>query len=236
MTATMRRRNQYADNCYVCRKEVPVGEGWLYCDTKSQRSRGRHRAGFGWKKQVKCNRCHEGNVTNKYQADALDNPKPAEPVVRPWSITQVKKWVIEVREIEIEGKKDIAILVNGEVVSCRDRIGAMLCVPSDCQLEEFGILGKPLSRSAVQHIFPLLYAEIKKIHNAEKEASERAWDLMQDRGINVEDGTSNVWFRFKTPHESGCVYGRYDGSVVVSGISIAPISRWFETTLEEFLK
>ncbi len=69
-----RRRNQYAAACKVCCTPVAVGDGWLYSDTRSSRSRSRRAGGGRWLKFVKCDRCHTLNAGSK--ADLPEN-KPA---------------------------------------------------------------------------------------------------------------------------------------------------------------
>jgi len=96
MPATDRRRNQYADHCYVCRSTVEAGAGWLYSDVKSQRSRNRRAGGGRWIKQVKCDRCHSEKLTHKWQADNLDNPKPVTPRI---GVNEVRKGSLVAGEV-----------------------------------------------------------------------------------------------------------------------------------------
>lgn len=96
MTATERRRNAYADHCYVCRTAVEAGAGWLYSDVKSQRSRSRRAGGGRWIKQVKCDRCHSAKLTHKWQVDNLTNPKPVTPRI---GVNEVRKGSLVAGEV-----------------------------------------------------------------------------------------------------------------------------------------
>ena len=89
-----RRRNQYPANCCICGHHVPAEAGWLYADTKARPRLNRGGSLYSrFPKKVKCDRCHSENLTNKFQAQNLDNPQPAPP--RPWSAPQVRKWTLE---------------------------------------------------------------------------------------------------------------------------------------------
>jgi hypothetical protein len=89
MTCTDRRRNAYADICYVCGTSVAVGAGWLYASTKPNRA-GR------FTKRAKCDRCHTNKLTHKWQVANLDNPAPA---VRRWSVSDVNRWTLEIEAV-----------------------------------------------------------------------------------------------------------------------------------------
>lgn len=94
-TTDNRRRNAYPDTCCVCLSSVAAGEGWLYLDTKASK----HRRLGRFPRKVKCDRCHQSNLTNKWQVKNLENPVPT---VRRWSVTDVNKWVLEVEVVEEE--------------------------------------------------------------------------------------------------------------------------------------
>lgn len=229
MTATERRRNAYADHCYVCRKEVPAGEGWLYSDVRSDRSRSRYRSTGRFKKRVKCDRCHNEKISHKWQADNLDNPKPAEPVVRPWSVSQVKKWALERGEHE----GDVALFVVGPFgrlkISDRDSISCSFVAPSCWQLEEFGIADKPLSQAAAKEFGERVRAEVTVVANAERASAESAAKILEEAGASVERG--NSWHSFKVQIGGGryWLWGKMAGNVV-SGVDSQ--NNWIETTAE----
>jgi hypothetical protein len=165
MTATMheRRRNAYPANCCVCLAEVPAEAGWLYADTKARPRRSTGSMYGRFPKKVKCDRCHRENVTSKWQAANLDNPRP--PAPRPWTAPQVRRWTLE---IETEATHELIwpdpmapsvrrpitlvhvhVTIGDERVKLAggDPIGNGQCGPW-YGLEEQGIGGKPFSPAA----------------------------------------------------------------------------------------
>jgi hypothetical protein len=190
MIAEQRRRNAYADHCCVCHAAVASGEGWLYSDTKSNRSRS-YRSGSGrWIKKVKCDRCHSEGLTSKWQADNLDNPKPAAPVVRPWAVSQVRKWTLEVGEVEGDGGRDVALYIVGafgrQLISSRDRIGGGFTAFSGYALEAGLVVdGKPLSKAAADELSPRITEVVSEVNRKELEGGPVAAALLAAAGVEA---------------------------------------------------
>lgn len=208
MTTTERRRNAYPGSCYVCRKSVDVGAGWLYCDTKSDRSRSRRRSSGSWAKRVKCDRCHTANISSKWQADNLDNPKPMmliEP--RPWSVAQVKTWSIELVSDAEDGSALFLVGKFGrQKISYRYRTTGEFTAPTGYALEEqVKVDGKRLSKSAAAELTPRILAAIRAVRDDEKKAAQAIVTALVAAGgvitrsddhyhqVAVAGGTYSVW-------------------------------------------
>jgi hypothetical protein len=153
-----RRRNAYPGNCCHCGREVAVGEGWLYSDT-------RQRPGFSGRfpKKVKCDRCHSEGVTNSWQAKNLD--APAGPTPRRWSVGDVRRWAIESRTVENiqvigyeEGFRSIwgpgkVVVVEAIIGGQRVELAGENIIGAnqrglDGRLEEAGVGGRAFTRGA----------------------------------------------------------------------------------------
>lgn len=176
-TAIERRRNLYPANCCICMKEVASGDGWLYADTRSRPRRNSGGLYSRFPKKVKCDRCHRENVTNKWQANNLDNPQPKGPTS--WSAPQVRKWQFEV-ETESTHKlvwpdpKGLSVLVPITLVhilfaNAGERIQLAGGDPISNEqvgphwtLEEKGIGGRPFSKAAWQVLRDRVKQEIAR--------------------------------------------------------------------------
>lgn len=92
-TATKeRRRNQFSDNCGVCRCEVKAGEGWLYSMVDGVRGRARRNRHGGFRKFVKCDRCHSGSYAHACQ---LPENQPAKSAIAKVSIAELRSGKLE---------------------------------------------------------------------------------------------------------------------------------------------
>lgn len=196
-----RRRNQYADSCYVCGCAVPAEQGWLYADTKSDRSRSRNRTGRGWRKLVKCDRCHTLKLTHKWQVDNLS--RPPEPVVRPWSVASVRSWsVVQVRDERGQIAFDVLAGSDRFRGSKRDFISGRLEARHD-----FGeVRGKPLSEAATELLQARLREAIRPVNERVAASREAKVDAMVAAGgIIVERYLS--WVKVRMGDKDYIVHG-----------------------------
>lgn len=231
MTSTERRRNQYIANCKVCGCEVKPGEGWLYSDTKSSNSRSRRASTGRWIKVVKCDRCHTNNLAHKWQVDNLN--RPVEPTIRPWSVSQVKKWAV----IRGEQDNEVVLFLEGSFgrikISERDSINDAFTAPSTYRLEECGIEGKPLSRAAAEELGQRIRSEVRAIADAEKASAEAARAVLTAAGATC-NAPDRAWHCFSFTYAGGryWLWGRV-GRTFVSGLDAT--DKFVETTVEELI-
>lgn len=236
---TERRRNMRPENCRACGKHCEAGEGYLYRDTNSRTSRqnrNRRTGAFGW--FVKCADCHAGEKTRltvRMEKDAA--ARADEPIVRPWSVSQVKGWTVT--RTTHEG--DVAIRVEGkgisQVVSYRDRINSAFDAPSAYHLEEFGLAGKPLSRAAAELIGEQIKVITHAINAEERASAEAAVAKLVAAGATCE--MWNVYHCYKVEYKGGqyTLWGCVEGKNKVTGIITTTIPyTWIETTAEKLLE
>ena len=222
-----------AENCRSCGKFCESGHGYLYRDTHG---RPNYRTGrFGW--FVKCEECHTGaktrlTVSLEKQAAARAN----EPVVRSWSVSQVKKWVIS-RTVH-EG--DVAIQVDGgsfvTVVSYRDRINGRFTAPTGYNLEQYEFEGKPLSEKAEAHLSPQILSLVTAVQKEEHEAGETAVAKLVAAGATATPYLSGHAWSVVFQGGSYTLWGNVDGGNKVTGVTQPnERGRWVETTAEAMI-
>lgn len=233
MTVTERRRNMRAENCRACGKLCEAGHGYLYRDTNSRTVRRLGR--FGW--FVKCEGCHGGNksqMTVRMERDAA--ARADEPVVRPWSVSQVKRWVVS-RTVH-EG--DVAIRISAgvfeEVVSYRDRINSRFTAPTGYALEQATFAGRPLSENAATYLSGQILPLVVAVQSEEQAAGEAAVAKLVAAGATATPCPSGYGWRVEYKGGRYTLWGCVDGKNKVSGLTQPnEQGRWVETTAEELL-
>lgn len=231
-TATERRRNMRAENCRSCGKFCEAGQGYLYKDTHTHR-RNRYTGRFLW--FVKCEECHEGaktrlTISMEQQAAA----RAAEPVVRPWSVSQVKKWVVS----RTTHDGDVAIRIDGgtfsEVVSYRDRINSRFTAPAGYSMEQMEFCGKPLSEKAAEHLSEQVLRIVVAVQSEEQVSGELAAAKLVSAGATVTPCPSGYGWRVEYKGGRYTLWGCVDGKNKVVGLAQEQ-GRWIETTAEELI-
>lgn len=238
MTVAERRRNMRAENCRACGKFCEAGQGYLYRDTNSRTVRRLGR--FGW--FVKCEECHGGNksqTTVRMERDAA--ARADEPVVRPWSVSQVKRWTVS-RTVH-EG--DVAIRISAgvfeEVVSYRDRINSRFTAPTGYALEQATFAGRPLSENAATHLSGQILPLVVAVQSEEQAAGEAAVAKLVAAGATATPCPSGYGWRVEYKGGRYTLWGCVDGKNKVSGLVGEAHQlnehggRWVETTAEELL-
>lgn len=233
MTATKcRRRNMRAEGCRSCGKLCEAGQGYLYHDTNTTR-RNRYTGRFLW--FVKCEECHSGNKTRMTFAMDKDRDSRAnDPVVRPWSVSQVRKW--SVSRVTHEG--EVAIRIDSadfqEVVSYRDAINSRFSAPTGYAMEQMEFSGKPLSDKAAADLSGRVLAILVDVQNEEQAAGESAIQKLATAGATVAKCLSGYGWKveYKGGHYTlfGCVDGK---NKVVGWTKETEHCRWIVTTAEE---
>jgi hypothetical protein len=234
MVGTERRRNMRAESCRACGKACEAGQGYLYRDTHNRR-RNRYTGAFLW--FVKCEECHGGDKTRltiaseKYAAAHANDP-----VVRPWSVSQVKKWAVT--RTEHEG--DIAIRVEAgtfsEVVSYRDHINSRFSAPTGYSLEQHEFAGKPLSQKAADELGARILPMLVAIQNEEQAAGEAAVAKLVAAGATAKPCPSGYGWRVEYKGGDYCLWGCVEGKNKITGIGRKGVAgQWVETTAEELI-
>lgn len=238
MIAIERRRNMRAENCKACGKLCEAGQGYLYRDTHGRPNR--HTGRFGW--FVKCEGCSAGNKTRltvKMEQHAAAHAN--DPVIRPWSITQVKKWLV--KRITHDG--DVAIIVEAptfsEVISYRDRINSSFSAPTGYGLEQHDFAGKPLSDKAAVELSDRIVAIVNAVNREERAAGEAAAAKLTAAGAVVSMHCTGGSWKVEFKGGSYTLWGHVDGTnkmtglvstAVVNGTTVGP---WIETTAETLI-
>lgn len=184
-TATSRRRNMRAECCRACGTMCEPEQGYLYSDTNTSR-RNRHTGRFLW--FVKCESCHLGNksrttVAMERQAAA----RASEPVIRPWSIAQVKGWTVERFTYKGDAAIRICAPTFSAVISYRDRINSSFQACSVYDLEEYGVAGKACSAKAAAHISNQIDSIVTAVQSEERANGETAAARLTALGAIVTD-------------------------------------------------
>jgi hypothetical protein len=233
-TASDRRRNMRAENCRACGVPCEAGQGYLYQDTNSRR-RNRVNGRFLW--FVKCEKCHSEAKTRTTVAMEKSAASHAnEPVVRPWSVSQAKKWVVS----QTTHDGDVAIRVDGanfsEIISGRDRINSRFTAPTGYSLEQREFAGKPLSENAASYLSELVLAIVVAVQSEEESAGEMAVAKLVDAGAVVTPYLSGHAWRVEYRGGRYTLWGCVDGKNKVTGLAQASeTGRWVETTAEELI-
>jgi hypothetical protein len=230
MTSTERRKNARPENCRACGVFCEAGQGNLYRDTTSRTV---NRLGkFGW--FVKCNSCNDGGktrltVTMEKQAAA----RSGEVAVRPWSVSQVKKWIVS--RMTHEGEVAIQIDAGSfvEVVSYRDRINSRFTAPTGYSLEQIEFAGKPLSEKASRLLSEQILPIVVAVQSEEKTSGEIALEKMIAAGATAKPCPSGHGWRVEFQGGRYTLWGCVDGKNQVSGLD--PTNKWIETTAESLL-
>lgn len=232
-----RRRNMRPDNCRACGKSCEAGQGYLYRDTNSRTVRRIGR--FGW--FVKCEECHGGNKTKMTVAmEKHAAARANEPVVRPWSVAQVRNWAVD----RITHNGDVAILVEtgtfGMIVSYRDPINGRFTAPTGYALEQKEFAGKPLSEKAAAELSPRILAIVVAVQGEELAAGEAAAARLVAAGATVT--LHPCGWGWKVSYKGGEFHldGLTGGANRIGGFTGLDAERrvtgvWFEGTVEELL-
>jgi hypothetical protein len=231
MIAIERRRNMKAESCRACGKFCEAGDGFLYRDTHTHR-RNRYTGRFLW--FVKCVDCHEGNKTKGIvAAEKYAAAHASDPVVRPWSLSQVRKWSVE----RIEHKDDVAIRIESAtfagIISYRDRINSSFRAPTGYAMEQYEFAGKPLSRNAADELTNRVLPIINAVNSEERASGEIAAAKLVAAGAVVSKHCCgfcwNVEFKGGRFTLWGCVNGNNKMSGIING-------KWVETTAENLIR
>lgn len=187
-TTKERRRNMRAEGCRACGKFCEAGQGYLYRDTNSKTTRRNGR--FGW--FVKCEECNSGNKTRMTVAMEKQAEKHKDdPVIRPWSVSQVKKWTVELGTVEEAFADvvtlDVGIYVVGSfgrtLISYRDPIGSTFTAPGD--MEGYEVDGKPLSKAAAVELSARIYPLVREVNQKETDGVVAAATALTNGGVEV---------------------------------------------------
>ena len=231
MTTTERRRNMRVENCRACGKPCEAGQGYLYRDTTSRTVRR-----LGW--FVKCEKCHGGGKTRlTVSLEKQAAARAEEPIVRPWSVSQVKKWVVS--RTTHEG--DVAIRIEAgtafvEVVSYRDRINSRFTAPTGYALEQAEFAGKPLSRRAAAYLTAQILPIVVAVQTEEQVAGEGAIAKLTAAGATATPCPSGYGWQVDFKGGRYTLWGCVGGTNKVVGMTQPnEHGRWVETTAEELL-
>ena len=229
MIATDRRRNMRAENCKACGKLCEAGQGYLYRDTHGRPNRNTGR--FGW--FVKCEECNAGNKTRstvKMEQHAAAHAN--DPVIRPWSVSQVKKWAVE----RITHDGDVAIRIEAgtfsEIISYRDRINSSFTAPTGYAMKQHDFSGKPLSRNAADELSDRVVTIVNAVNREERTAGELAAAKLTAAGAVVALHCSGACWNVEYKGGRYTLWGCVDGMNKMSGLVNG---QWTETTAENLI-
>lgn len=234
---TERRRNAHPGNCRSCGAAVEAGAGYLYRDTNGRQARARYDRTGRWGWFVRCNACHTGNKTKltvEMERDAVR--RQSAPVVRPWSVSQVRGWAVD----RITHKGEPAILVEsgtfGEIVSYRDRINSRFTAPTGYALKQMELAGRPLSEKAAAHLSALILALVVAVQREEQEAGEAALAKLLAAGASAKPCPSGYGWRVEFRGGRYTLWGCVGGKNKVMGITQPNESgRWVDTDAESLI-
>lgn len=212
-----------------------AGNGYLYKDTNTNR-RNRYTGRFLW--FVKCGDCHSGAKTRMtVEMEKQAAARADEPVVRPWSVSQVKKWIVS--RTTHEG--DVAIRIDSstftEVVSYRDCINSRFTAPTGYAMEQMVFGGKPLSEKAAEHLSEQVLRIVVAVQSEEQVAGELAVEKMVSAGATVTPCLSGYGWCVEYKGGRYTLWGCVDGKNKVVGMTQAnEQGRWIETTAESLIR
>jgi hypothetical protein len=222
------------ENCRACGKLCEAGQGYLYRDTHGRPNR--YTGKFGW--FVKCEECHGGSKTK--MTVAMEKHAAAhinDPVIRSWSVAQVKNWVV----IRTTYEDDVAIRVEGngfsEVVSYRDRINSRFSAPTGYTLEQKEFAGKPLSEKAAEHLSARILVIVNAVQEEEQAAGEAAVAKLAAAGAQISFYPAGNCWEVKYQGVSYNLWGCVDGKNKLIGVvQTGGLGTWVETTAEELIE
>lgn len=222
---TDRRQNSRTANCRSCGAYCEAGKGYLYFDRAK-----------GW--FVKCQDCNAGQKTRatvKAERRALTHP--IQPTVRPWTITQVRKWTVEL----VTRSDDVAVVLRTgtaeTVMSFRDPITSRFTANSLYEMDGMDIDGKPISLPSAKHLDSLIYPLVEWVQKREQVAGEAAALRLVIAGATaVLRAGGHGW---QVDYKGGryTMWGCVDGKNEISGFTCesGENRRWIETTVEQLI-